>query len=201
MKYLGVRKLFHILSHVIVGFLIFPAMAAATPITIDFSQGSSSPVDQFVPQLTYSGLVITGSNDINIVANRNGLGIVGGVFDTRIDSSEWMIFDFTDVATNVYYEPWTYSSDTVQVVEGFDVSGNSLGTVSFNGIIPPHLFDVSDSFGNQLLSGFKLQITEGHFSLKSISYEITTVPEPSTWLLFGFGLLGVISFQYYRRNS
>jgi hypothetical protein len=180
--------------------IVFASFSAnSTPIEIDFSQTPSySSQHQIVPMLSYDELLITGSNDISINRYRNGLGVVGGIYDTHIDSSEWLMFEFiSGSAQNVVYSPWTYGSNTTQLVEAFGLSGGSLGTVEFAGITSPHLFNVSDSFGGQLLSGFKLQITDGLFNFKSISFDkVSQVPEPSSFVL----LLGSIVFLLFSRR-
>lgn len=157
------------------------SFANSTPITIDFTTTPDySSQDKLVSELSYSELTISGSSDISVNYYRNGLGVVGGSYDRTIDSSEWLLFDFLSPVTNVQYQPWTYGSNTVQVVEAFNLSGSSLGTVQFDGIIAPHKFDLTEVFGGELLSSFKLQVTEGLFKFKSVSFEtVVSVPAPS----------------------
>ena len=130
------------------------------------------------PQLVLGRLTVTADDgtspaDVNVLA-LNGLGVVGGLFDQVVDSSEALFFDFGQPGV-----PWV--SYTVSVagnlngngtsgdsfVEAFDEKGMSLGVVpTFD--LGAHV--VTHLFGCTRISKFSVRADTDTVRITSITY-------------------------------
>ncbi|MBL8179201.1 MAG: PEP-CTERM sorting domain-containing protein [Bryobacterales bacterium] len=181
------------LSALILSLLAF-VPASAWCGTVDFT---TLPV-QTTSQLILPGLTITGSGTIWV---GSGLGVVGGDEDYLVDGAEWIEFTFTGApATGVSY--WVGQARNldgdIQVgerfIEAFDAVANSLGTaVQFGAGSYP----VSSLFNNVPLSRFRLTADVDGALISSLTYDMSTVPEPSS---LGFAALGGLGLALFRRR-
>ncbi len=125
------------------------------------------------PTFTQSGVTISGSNSLQFL-NLNGLGVTGGLDNTVVDRGEFLTFQFEGgAASNVSYGlqfAGNGNGDNTlgeRKVEAFDINGNSLGSVTTSGLDG----NVSASFGDRLISGFRIQSIPGdNFRLNSVTF-------------------------------
>ena len=127
------------------------------------------------PSVTEAGVIATGSGDINVL-EFNGLGIVGGDFDIRVETGETIRFDFDGFQADGVTYHISYagngdgdgtSGEALLTAFGFD--GGPLGTVSVGST---GAFDVTTLFGGLLVSGFELQPKDGDaLRVDSVCYE------------------------------
>jgi len=133
------------------------------------------------------GLTVTGSNTLNI-STGEGLGVVGGFSDTRIDKTgnEFVTFDFSGTATNVQYRVRSTSQDPTTCtncfslgesqIEAFDSNGVSLGTQNVQGA--SDIF-VSVLFGNVPISSFTVSLLDSDsIQLAFISFDLSPQQPP-----------------------
>ncbi len=144
-----------------------------------------------VPSLQIGNLLVTGSNDVHML-NFNGLGILGGFSDTRVDvhGNEFVTFTFDPgPVENVTYTLAAAGNfpggvpPGERILEAFAPGGASLGTVM------QHTFDseVSSLFGHQPIESFTLTpINTDHFRVYSVQYGI---PEPGMLTAAGLPVL------------
>ena len=123
------------------------------------------------PSLTESGVAITGSANLYFL-NLNGMGIAGGAWNDTVDGHEWVRFDFAYQAFGFSYTVASAGNldgdGTVgdSLVEGFDLNGNSLGTVP---VVNPATVDVSALFGNKKLSAATIHADVDNQRLASVT--------------------------------
>jgi hypothetical protein len=173
------------LALVLVAGMTSPAFAASL---VDFTDDGTFTT----PSIVESGLTVTGSNTLQI-ADFNGLGVVGGSSDVRIDAqgNEWVKFDFDGTAVNITYFVFAVFQDANTCVmcgtigdaeiEAFDAGGVSLGTVPVSDI---GSFDVNDFFGAQPISSFTVTALDtDRFQISNISFDL--IPEPQTTSVAG----------------
>ena len=156
-------------------------------VTIDFTAMGTFTA----PLLENSGVSITASQSPGVsgtlnLLNLNGLGVVGGVFSDSIDTSEGVRIDFYPLGSGPAFEViYIVGSAGNQngngtagdaFVEGFGVSGGSLGIVPVSGTGE---INVSALFGNEVLSAFEIRANvDGHRigSMQYRSAQCGTVP-------------------------
>lgn len=128
---------------------------------------------------------------------------------TFSDGDLWASFGF-DSTDTAYWTAWTASDNiiTLGTLVGTNANGSDYGRFTFglNVIQNNSSLTFNDVFGQQ---GIDLT-GQGHFTPKSTDYSATyqigdqadmyinVVPEPASFILFGFGLLGVAGLS--RRN-
>src|ERR1044071_660942 len=118
------------------------------------------------------------SGTVNVL-NFNGLGVVGGVFNDTLDSTEALRFQFDNgLATTISYYVTSAGNQNGNgtvgdaFVTGFDANGTSLGTVSVNG---SGTKDVSALFANQPLSGFLVRANSDNQRIGSLQYSTPAI--------------------------
>lgn len=160
---------------------------------IDFGSFGNMTTNGIIGDNVY----ITGSHSLTLTATQGGsifsapgfLGVSGGTYSNRVDTNEYVNFEFThgavqDVFLGGVYEVPAGTPRTV-AVEGFGANGASLGLVSYT--MPSYTLDVSSLYSGQLLSRF--QISPDAVSIGIGSLAFTPVPLPPAAWLFGAGLL------------
>lgn len=183
---------------------------------------------QRVASLDVGGVTITGSNTlvINDVpdAGPEGISILGGVpgigsGDATIDPTESVTFHFeAGPAGNIVLEPYFIGSlpntplaaAGESIITAFGQNGQSLGAVALfpsdglgfinNGTA----FNISAAFANQPISSFTFQPEGNAFTgtfatLAGLGF--TAVPEPSSVLAWGAGVLIALGEVVRRRRS
>jgi hypothetical protein len=177
------------------------SMAAnAAPITVDFRNQGTFTSSSF----SQNGVTITGSANLGFFAG-DGLGVVGGANDDFMDVGEWLMFSFDEGAAqdiSISRNLGGYAGPPFMVFEGFGIDGTSLGTVTINGT--PRTWDISEAFGGELLSGFRVSSPNSWYQWRDISFTsvpVESVPEPGTLALFGAGLAGLSMLRKRRRHS
>jgi len=142
----------------------------AMPVTIDFTTlGTFTSASVVQP-----GVTVTGSNTVNVL-NLNGLGIVGGAFNSRIDGSESITFTFDNPASDVSYlviGAGNLNADGLvgaATIEAFDSGGISLGTipVDLTGVK-----EVSMNFGNELISKFTVTADVDSILIGTVTFNL-----------------------------
>lgn len=122
--------------------------------------------------LKLGGATVTGSGTINVL-NLNGLGIVGGAFDSTVDGAEFIRFAIdAGAATNITY--FVQAAGNLDAdgfageatIEAFDVAGASLGTV---GVTGAGTMDVSGNFGVRI-SAFTVTAEVDAFRVGRLNY-------------------------------
>ncbi len=137
-----------------------PQPAAAD--TINFTnQGTFTTSTLQLNNVTITALSSPGNPGTVNVLNLAGLGVVGGIGNTVVDTAEALTFSFNtflgaDVSYSVFFASNGNGNGTVgdAIIEAFGPNGISLGTVNTTS---GSLMSVSSRFGNQLISGFKVQ--------------------------------------------
>lgn len=158
------------------------------------------------PSLNESGVLATGSADINVL-NFNGLGIVGGFTDNMVDGGEFISFDFANsAATDVvlsFFGIGNINGDSVfgdGFFSAYAADGSFLGTQAI--LRPPSRFDVSSLFGGAALSSFTFTAGNDAFRIGSLSFEsvpATSVPEPSSIATLVSGMIGLAATRKKHR--
>ena len=150
----------------------------AAAVTSDYSNIGSFQTSA----LARDGVTEPDSADINVLG-LNGLGIVGGLNDDTVDSTEFIQFGFyAGTAISVY----TNFDGIVgeRILEAFDTSGVSPGTVSQSS---SGLFGVTALLGNVAISRFMLTSPgRDTFRVNRVTYN--AVPISATVWLFSSGL-------------
>lgn len=141
------------------------------------------------PSITSQGLTWTSSDS---VTTGNGWARSGqyGIFDTYGDPDH--VYAASSAATMVGFGGWFATSDAYNISLSLD--GQHAGTIN-PGQWASHTF-----FGVIDVSGFnqvEMAAPSGHFGADD--FTAGAVPEPSTLILFGVGLIGVRALQRRRR--
>jgi len=120
------------------------------------------------PGLVKPDFIVTGSNDLGVL-EFNGLGVVGGFRDHRINPGQFITISFNDPVDNIVI---FINQLTQGDVQAHDANGISLGTQPSPGFDK----DVSALFGNVPISRFTFASTETDpffgGSLITITYDI-----------------------------
>ncbi|MEX6632162.1 VPLPA-CTERM sorting domain-containing protein [Hyphococcus lacteus] len=177
------------------------AIVGAQAATVNFADLPTSTT----PELFFDGGSVTGSADVQVL-NFNGIGIVGGPFDSTVDGNESMAFSFSAPVNNVSYSvQFAGNSDgdgTVgdRSIEIFGLGGTSLGVFAQFHI---GTFALSDLVGAAIITGFELTAEVDSFRISSISFDLapSEVPIPAALPLFLAGLAGVGAIGRKRKQS
>jgi len=151
--------------------------AYAESFTVDFKDDGTFTT----PSIVESGLTVTGSNILDIL-NLNGLGIVGGFLDSRIDAdgNEFIIFQFDIPVSDITIRPGITGQtrpcgDSCGTIGHVDVS--AWNGVSFLGEFTDLSFqsDISALYGDVLIDRFSLTpVDSDYFSIDTISWATDT---------------------------
>jgi hypothetical protein len=157
------------------------------------------------------GGVSAASSGSLVIATGFGLAIAGGAGGPIpiIDGTESATFTFdAGGASAVSFGSSDASVGSNQTdddfkITGFGVGGTSLGTVEVNFFTTFPTFVVSSLFGNATLSAFSISGDgpgDGGLDVASITFSPTSaaVPEPSTLLPAGLGLMAISWFALRR---
>lgn len=169
--------------------------------TVDFRDDGT-----FVaPSYSEGGVTVTGSGDVHLL-NVNGLGIVGGAFDSVVDSGEWIKFSFDMPAENVSY--WIASAGQTggstpgkRTIEAFGIGGISLGLFEEEWAAGT---DLSALYGGALIESFILTseaVTS--FRLGTVDFDlvqVSAVPLPAAIPLYASGL-ALLGFLGWRKKK
>lgn len=189
----------------------YASSAAGAATTADYTW-PAFPQSINTPTFTYQGVVLSGSDNISGGGWFFGLGVEGGWDDGAVDNgpSGQGPFEFVRIAfesgaaTNVSYIAGDIlGSDPTHYLEVFAPDGSLLLAPTRSA----YLTDVSALVGGQTIGSLVLSmfpdpvetsafgtIWVGHgFGLRRVSYEPIAVTEPSTSLLFGLGVLAIIT--------
>lgn len=128
------------------------------------------------PSLTVGSVTVTGSNLVNVL-NLNGLGIVGGAFDSTIDPGETISFSFAGPASNVRVVVSCAAGDRdgdgllLEVrLEAFDEFGALLGQVD---TFPGHcLIDFSGTLGVDTISRLDVTMLRDGIRIGRLAFDI-----------------------------
>jgi hypothetical protein len=171
-----------LLAQFVLLLLVLVPVGAARADTVDYSQQGT--FTQTTP-LSVGGLTATPGTGQTLDIYAYGLGVEGGFSPIYIDESDSVRFSFdAGAATGVSFSrsDVLQVSDAPMILEGFDASGASLGTVGFHAIAnladppadPP--VNVSALFGGVPLSGFKIS---GNGSATGLTvWKVTFTPLP-----------------------
>lgn len=191
-------------------FAVVASMAGASSITVDyrFDLPDYDRVDNQrieAESINLGGVTVTGSAEVYAVI-LNGLGVVGGSFDSIVDENESIRFTFNDApALNVGYTLGQVSNTNgnsdlgERILEAFAPDGTSLGTVDQSGFTG----EVSAAFEGQAISGFSLT-SPGYdsFRFQTVTYtsapEVVPLPAAGGMLL---GALGILAGAAPRRRA
>lgn len=195
------------------------AWALPTPLTLTMQYGSSlvtvvdgSDADGIPNVVTYIGSV-GGGWGLNITAGLIGAALGSGVPQMQLMSSDTYFptggsLGDLIITLSGTTGPWTGAGAVAEVDGNTNVSSFSTFTTKVNGntvsfvtgaeIGPPDPF----AFSSQAENFIQMIATVGHdgYGNSSFTYRLTPVPEASTVMLLGLGLVGLAVYSK-RRNS
>lgn len=186
----------------------------ASTITVNYGEDLPGYAPGGQQQLSFTSLDLGG---ITVTANTasgnpadvrafefNGLGVVGGQSDFRVDGTEFLRFTFDAPVFDVSYRLGGAGCDLTGVVpcgtrtlEAFDANGLSLGTFSQAGIGEA---DVSALVGGQAISAFLLtspNVANNDFNVRRVTYShrpgdtVNVIPAPAALPLLATGALAL----------
>jgi hypothetical protein len=190
------------------------APTAAHAVTIDFDVGVGVIIDNFYPGVTFRGFgpdrtgLGPGPTPVAVlpVGNRNVITTnspVSGQMAVTVpppgqgDHGILISFDVEIVSLSLVGADFGGSQTTDDedvTLTAFDSTGLVLGSTFFNPAwAQPNLVLASIAFPGMRHVAFTFSDTRGFFGIDNVEYEPDAVPEPSSLLLVGAGLLGFAS--------
>ncbi len=155
------------------GLLTGAASIQAYPLVVDFTSLGTLTTSE----LSVGGVTVTADDGVSPalvnVLSGNGLGVVGGLFDNAVDTSEALLFEFDACASEVVYHVVSAGNQNGNATVGdsflvaFDSEGASLGVISVTGT-GEHV--VSASFGHQAISAFRVRADIDNLRIDYVTY-------------------------------
>jgi hypothetical protein len=130
---------------------------------------------------TANGNLITGLSDITASLNGNAYNGSGNLFGSSWGSSNWVsggaVASFNGLQNNFLFIDADYPNNYNWSNYFYSVSG------------------VHESFAYQSSSNYNYNYTQGNTSTANWHVTATNVPEPSSVILFGLGLMALVRFR------
>jgi hypothetical protein len=175
--------------------LASPLIASAT--VVDYTtiaDGASASV-------SLGGTTVTGSSLITsqTYAGFRGLGVAGGGSSVSLDTGEFMTIDFGGLAANIALTVVDIDppGNVTFRFEAFN-GASSLGLFAFPfATTHPEIYDVSALSGGLQMTSFRIDVLAPSaplgLQIQGVSFDrVAVVPEPTSLLLIGAGLLALM---------
>lgn len=139
------------------------------------------------------GIYVSTSDNLGVVMASGDLHSIDGGNSSTTDLDEGILFSFTQLVSLEYasFDLFTGDDDFNLTVDGvlqlYDFNATDTSTLAYQASGEPNEFYFSNIIGQEFL--FWADAGNDEFRIGRL--EVQAVPEPSTWLLLGIGLIGI----------
>jgi hypothetical protein len=179
--------------------LLFVSALATSAATINYRDDGIF----IAPSFSEGGVTVTGSSSLNF-SSLNGIGVVGGLSDRLVDPAsglpEYLEFQAEGPLVFTRFSGRDSALGNVDggaadsfYIEGFDNSGRSVGTYSYQSFGAAWFFDDFVSrLGVADVDRIRISAVGDSMLLQSIDVQFVVVPEPSSAILLLGGLASLL---------